>query len=58
MLTLQGLNHSTTARDHQELLEAVIAHDPDLAEARLTAHLSRHIMEREELETLYPDYFL
>lgn len=58
VLTLKNLKNSKTVEDHENIYNAIINHDRDLAEILMTKHLNRHNMDKEELLKLFPNYFL
>jgi DNA-binding GntR family transcriptional regulator len=44
-------------QEHREIVDAVASNDPDLAEARLRAHLGRLLQILPELRARHPDFF-
>jgi len=58
VLALKALDHARTVNDHHKILHSIENHDRDLAESLMSEHLSRHILEKEELMERYPDYFV
>lgn len=57
VLTWSSLKNDRTINDHENILAAIESHDKALAETLIINHLARHNLNRNELITLYPDYF-
>ena len=57
-LAVRTIKNDKTVEDHENILYAIERKDSELAEILMTRHLARHRMEKSELLTLYPDYFL
>lgn len=49
---------SRTINDHENILYALEKRDGELAEMVMSRHLTRHQIEKAELMTCYPDYFV
>lgn len=47
-----------TLKDHEDILYAIIRHDPEMAEMLVTRHLTRYRVDLEMLVQQYPDYFV
>lgn len=58
VLAMKTLDHTRTVNDHKEILAAVERHDRDRAEEVTSQHLSRHMLEKDELIERYPGYFI
>lgn len=57
-LSLQTSLNSKTLNDHENILYAIEKQDGELAELVMTQHLARHQVEKEELCSRYPNYFV
>lgn len=57
-LSLKTVKQAKTIEDHKNIVHAVELHDSELAEFLITRHLTRHQVEKSELISLYPDYFV
>ncbi|WP_124067068.1 GntR family transcriptional regulator [Clostridium sp. E02] len=57
-LSLKAAKPTKTVEDHENLLYAIERKDGELAEILMTRHLTRHQMEKSELLSLFPDYFI
>lgn len=57
-LSLKATKPTKTVEDHENLLYAIERKDGELAEILMTRHLTRHQMEKSELLSLFPDYFI
>ncbi len=55
---LKGEKNSVTLKDHENILYALIRRDYELGEMVMARHLTRHQVEKKELDSLYPEYFL
>ena len=56
-LSTRSIQHDYVLKDHEDILYAIKRHDAEIAETLMTRHLTRHLSEKEELLTMYPDYF-
>jgi DNA-binding GntR family transcriptional regulator len=58
LLTLpQPTRRKRVMAQHAAILEAILAADPDAAEAAMTAHLADVLPSIETLREAHPDYF-
>lgn len=56
-LSTKSKQHDYVLKDHEDILYAIRRHDSEMAEMLMTRHLTRHLSEKKELLTMYPDYF-
>ena len=56
-LSTKSKQHDYVLKDHEDILYAIKRHDAEMAEMLMTRHLTRHLSEKKELLTMYPDYF-
>ena len=56
-LSAKSGQHDYVVRDHEDILYAIKRNDYEMAEMLMTRHLTRHLSEKKELLTMYPDYF-
>lgn len=57
-LTIKTTPRDQTLEDHIQILKALKDKDLALATNSLEQHLTRHKEERQELETMYPEFFI
>ena len=57
-LALKAVSSAKIVEDHKNILQAVKAHDQELAQFLMKRHLTRHLEERVEVVAKYPDYFV
>lgn len=57
-LSLKTVKETKTVEDHEKILYAIEHRDAELAEMLMTRHLTRHQLEKSELVSLYPEYFV
>ncbi len=61
ILTIQNLGigkSSQTVNDHENIVYALGNRDWELMEMVMTRHLSRHLVEKEEIVKYHPEYFV
>lgn len=47
-----------TLKDHEDILYAIVRHDPEMAEMLIKRHLAHYRVDLETLMQQYPDYFV
>jgi DNA-binding GntR family transcriptional regulator len=50
--------YDTLISQHQKIVEAIVAHDPDSAEAAMRSHLSEILTSLPKIAAAHPDLFL
>ena len=55
-VALSAVKDSKILSNHQELIEAIAAHDAARAHGLITRHLSRYQVDSEEISRRYPEY--
>ena len=55
---IKNIKDVKTVQDHENILAAIENGDKKLATSLMNEHLSRYQLEQDELEKLYPDYFV
>lgn len=58
VLSVKSIKNIKTIQDHEDIIYAIERRDAELAEMLMTRHLTRHQVEKSELEKLYPEYFV
>ena len=56
-LRVQGADRSPIIRQHKQILEAIKAHDGELAKKYTYEHITRTRIDVAEIQKKYPDYF-
>lgn len=57
-LILKALKANEIINDHKAILDAVTSHNYPLAESLMTRHLGKKDKEKEQILSLYPEYFV
>lgn len=52
------IKNNRVLEDHENILYAIERHDFELADMLMKKHLSRHIIQKDNLQKTYPNYFV
>ena len=56
-INLHSFDPERIIKEHEEILETIKNRDPEAARKALSKHLSRHVIQEDEIKKKFPQYF-